>query len=204
MTQPHDPDEAGAAPPPELVQVLVDSHRQFLGFLERRVGDRAAAEDLLQEAIVRALPRLAELGSEESVVRWVYRVLRNAAIDHHRRGASARRGLAALASELEGQEEAEPEVREAVCRCIAPLAETLKDEYAHALRRIEIDGIPVKDYAAEVGISPGNAAVRVFRARQALRKRLIQSCGTCAEHGCIDCSCHASDSGCAGEAGAGR
>jgi RNA polymerase sigma-70 factor (ECF subfamily) len=39
----------GAARPvdPEVVRVLVENHREFLGFLERRVGRRDVAEDLL-------------------------------------------------------------------------------------------------------------------------------------------------------------
>ena len=40
-----------------LVQVLVDQHLEFLGFLEKRVGNRALAEDLLQEAFVRGLAK---------------------------------------------------------------------------------------------------------------------------------------------------
>ena len=47
----------------------------------------------------------------------------------------------------------------------------------------------VKDYAAEAGITSNNAAVRVFRAREALRKQVARSCGTCADHGCLDCTC---------------
>lgn len=35
---------------PHLVETLAESHQQFLGFLERRVGDRVLAEDLLQAA----------------------------------------------------------------------------------------------------------------------------------------------------------
>ncbi len=58
------------------------------------------------------------------------------------------------------------------------LAATLKPEYAEALRRVEIDGIPVKQYASESGITDNNAAVRVFRARHALRSRVELSCGT--------------------------
>jgi RNA polymerase sigma-70 factor (ECF subfamily) len=77
------------------------------------------------------------------------------------------------------------------------LADTLKAEYASALKRIEVDGVSVKDYATETGISAGNAAIRVFRAREALRKQVSRSCGTCAEHGCLDCTC-ASTSGARG------
>jgi RNA polymerase sigma-70 factor (ECF subfamily) len=47
----------------------------------------------------------------------------------------------------------------------------------------------VKAYAEQKGLSSSNAAVRVFRAREALKKRVIESCGTCAEHGCVDCTC---------------
>ena len=33
------------------------------------------------------------------------------------------------------------------------------------------------------------AAVRVLRARRALKKRVTESCGTCADHGCVNCTC---------------
>jgi RNA polymerase sigma-70 factor (ECF subfamily) len=122
-------------------------------------------------------------------VAWFYRVLRNAVVDHYRRGGASERALAALTRQLD--EEIEPSVdeRKAVCRCVARLSETLKLEYAQALRRIDVDGISVQDYAAEAGITPNNAGVRVFRARQTLRKRVVHWCGSCASRGCIDCSC---------------
>jgi len=60
-----------------------------------------------------------------------------------------------------------------------------------ALQRIDVDGVAVKAYADDAGISPSNAGVRVFRAREALRKQVARSCGTCAEHGCFDCTCAA-------------
>ena len=47
----------------------------------------------------------------------------------------------------------------------------------------------VKAFAERHGLTPGNAGVRVFRAREALRKQVVRSCGTCAEHGCLDCTC---------------
>jgi len=193
MTPPRSP----TPPPidPAVVQTLVASHREFLAFLERRVGSRALAEDLLQEAFVRGLDKLGTLRDQESAVAWFYRVLRNALTDHLRRRAVVDRRLTAVAAELEREAEAAGEARGAVCRCVGRLATTLKPEYAEALRRIELDGVAVKDYAAEIGISDSNAAVRVFRARQALRRQVALSCGTCAEHGCVDCTCSSSAAG---------
>jgi DNA-directed RNA polymerase specialized sigma24 family protein len=74
------------------------------------------AEDVLQEAFARGLQKPPALGSEESTVAWFYRVLRNAVIDHYRRGGAGQRALSALASELEEQTEPDLETRNAVCR----------------------------------------------------------------------------------------
>jgi RNA polymerase sigma factor (sigma-70 family) len=174
-----------------VVDKLVGNHRAFLSFLERRVGSRAEAEDILQEAFVRGMDRAETLHDEESAVAWFYRILRNAVIDHHRRRGVADRALEAFALELDEAVEPSPDVKDAVCQCVRTLADTLKPEYAEALRRIEVDGLSVQGYASEIGIEANNAAVRVHRARAALRKQVMASCGTCAEHGCVDCTCGA-------------
>jgi RNA polymerase sigma-70 factor (ECF subfamily) len=183
-----------------VTEVLVENHRAFLSFLERRVGRRDVAEDVLQEAFARSLRAPPALGSEESAVAWFYRVLRNAVIDHHRRGGASQRALDALAAELEDQVEPDLDTRNAVCRCVTSLAGTLKPEYAAALRRVEVDGLSVREYAAEAGVTANNAGVRLFRAREALRKRVASACGTCAEHGCLDCSCGSPRTGTAADA----
>lgn len=170
----------------DVLDTLVANHRKFLGFVEKRVGNRAVAEEILQDAFVKSLDKHDQI--RDSAIGWFYQVLRNAVIDHQKKQASADRRLEAFAAELD---EAAPagEARDVVCQCVGELAATLKPEYAEALRRIEIDGVPVKDYAREAGITDSNAGVRVFRAREALRKQVAKACGTCAEHGCLDCTC---------------
>jgi RNA polymerase sigma-70 factor (ECF subfamily) len=174
---------------PEAVAVLVENHRAFLAFLQNRLGSRELAEDILQEAFARGLDKLPALESNESAVAWFYRVLRNAVVDHYRRSGASERALSSLARELEPHVEPDLDTRNAVCRCVAQVADSLKPEYAEAIRRVEIDGLSVQDFAEEAGITANNAGVRVFRAREALRKRVMRSCGTCAEHGCLDCTC---------------
>jgi RNA polymerase sigma factor (sigma-70 family) len=175
---------------PEVARVLVDNHRAFLAFLERRVGSREAAEDILQEAFTRGIDRAGTLRDEESVLAWFYRTLRNAVVDHYRRNDARRRNLETFAASLEPAV-ADVETKDEVCKCVLALAETLKPEYAEAIRRIDVEGAAVKAFAAEKGMSSSNAGVRVFRAREALRKQVARSCGTCADHGCLDCTCGA-------------
>lgn len=170
------------------LRILVENHRVFLRFLARRVGDRQTAEDILQEAFGRAITKIAGLRDDESAVAWFYRLLRNAVTDHFRRASVSSGALERFAAEVDVAVPA-PEVRGEICRCVAWLAASLKPEYAEALKRVEVDGISVRAYAVERGISDSSAGVRVFRARAALRKQVLASCRTCADHGCVDCTC---------------
>ena len=174
---------------PDLAERLTGSYRDFLAFVERRVGDRALAEDILQDAYVKSIERGDDVREDEAAVAWFYRLLRNAVIDHHRRSDVRGRALDAFAKELGDGTTPAPEVERVICSCIAELAGTLKPEYADAIRRVELDEVPVQTFAAETGITANNAAVRVFRAREALRKQVKAACSTCAEHGCVDCTC---------------
>jgi RNA polymerase sigma factor (sigma-70 family) len=174
---------------PEVIAALVENHRDFLHFLERRVGSREVAEDILQDAFMRGTDRLNTLRSEDSATAWFYRTLRNAVVDHFRRRGAAERMQEKVAVEFPETVEPDAEIQAMVCRCVVRLAETLKPEYSAALRRVEVDGLSVQAFAEEAQITPGNAAVRLFRAREALRRRVRTSCGTCAAHGCLDCSC---------------
>jgi len=185
----HTDREPGAiAASADAAALLVENHRAFLRYLERWVGSRAVAEDLLQDAFVRSLDRLSSV-PDEGLVPWFYRVLRNAAIDRHRRQGTEGRALAALARELADTSVPSADMHQEICACVGRLARSLKPEYAEALQAVDVEDMPVKAFAEASGLTPSNAGVRLFRAREALRRQVTASCGTCAEHGCVDCSC---------------
>jgi RNA polymerase sigma factor (sigma-70 family) len=173
----------------ETVRVLLDNHDRFLAFVERRVGSRDDAEDILQEAFVRSLDRASSIRDSASATAWFYRVLRNALTDYYRRQDSRGRAISRLASEADPADEPDAELEAVVCACIVSLVETIKPEYGAAIRRVDLDGISVREYAEEAGITPSNAGVRLHRARETLRKQVAKTCGTCVEHGCMDCAC---------------
>jgi len=171
----------------DAVRRLVGAHREFLGFLQKRVESREVAEDILQSAFVRVLERGGEVRDEETVVAWFYRMLRNAVIDHYRRRASTERVLDLWAKEF--NEAVEPDLETEICQCVSGLMSSLKQEYREALQIVDLGEGSLNELAKVAGITPGNAAVRVHRAREALRKQVASACGTCVEHGCLDCHC---------------
>ena len=188
--------ESSASLSPEAIQHLVDSHRRFLAFLRTRVESKEAAEDILQSAFVRGLERGGELRDQESAVAWFYRVLRNAVVDHYRHRASTERAIEGWGKEFVAQETPNAELKDEICQCVSGLLESLKPEYRDALRIVDLNEGSLNDLANQAGITSGNAAVRVHRAREALRKQVRTVCGSCAEHGCLDCHCKANGADC--------
>jgi RNA polymerase sigma factor (sigma-70 family) len=168
-------------------EVLAANRDRFLAFVAKRVG-REEAEDVLQGALARALAHAADVRDDERVVAWFYRILRNAVADHWRERASARRADAALRA-APWPEALVPEDASALCRCFEPLVDALPPDQARVLRRVDLEEARPVDVAAEDGITANLAMVRLHRARRTLRARLLESCRTCAEHGCLDCSC---------------
>jgi RNA polymerase sigma-70 factor (ECF subfamily) len=176
-----------------MVRRLLDHESAFRGFLRRRIGDEALAEDLLQHSFVRAVEHQHALRNDDSVVAWFYRVLRNTVIDYYRsRGAESRRDEAFLQELTHLGEDKEPpldEMKDVVCQCLHGVMPELRSNYSTLLRRIDLDCESPAQVAKDLDISLNNLTVRLHRARQALRVRLEQSCGVCSQHGCLNCSC---------------
>jgi len=185
----------GLLPMSEVVVArLVENHRKFLSFLEARVESRDTAEEILQAAFLRAVEKGDSVENGESAVAWFYRLLRNALIDHYRSRAAQSRALDAHRQQVDAVFELE--LKDVVCQCMSTLLPTLKPEYADMVNRVDLQDTPIAAVAADLSITPNNATVRLHRARQALKLTLERSCGTCATHGCLDCTCGQSGHGC--------
>src|SRR5258708_3503256 len=73
---------------PDPMERIAAHQSKFLSFLSARVEDRAAAEDILQSAYLKAVEHGSEIRDDENTVAWFYRILRNAVTDHYRRRAA--------------------------------------------------------------------------------------------------------------------
>lgn len=176
-----------------VVKTLTENHRKFLAFLAKRVGSKEVAEDLLQLSIKKAVEYPPEAVEEIGVVAWFYRVLRNTLTDYYRAQASEGKKHDEFHNTLDvhGKTKVAPmdEIEAAVCECMNGLLPTLKDNYADLIRRIDLGGESISSVAKNLGITENNLTVRLHRARQALKTSLERTCGTCTEHGCLNCTC---------------
>lgn len=179
-------------PGPDIVHTLVENHRRFRAFVEQRVENAADAEDILQAAFMKGVEKGNSVRDHESVVAWFYRLLRNAVTDYYRRRGAEGRTLERAAGFADDTDEPEPDVERAICQCVYDLLPTLPEDYAALLRRIDLEDGSIPEVAAETGMTANSVRVKLHRARRALRTQLERSCGSCTEHGCLDCTCDGS------------
>jgi RNA polymerase sigma-70 factor (ECF subfamily) len=173
------------------IERLWAAKTRFLEWLERRVGSRADAEDVLHTGLLQVVAKAGTLRDEERLVPWFEQILRHALVDHHRRRAAIVRAEQRAATETPEAVglEVDEALSRAICTCVVEVLETLRPAQAELLRRIELEGESLDAIARQQGITANAAAVRLHRARRALRRALDGFCRLCAEHGHLDCEC---------------
>jgi RNA polymerase sigma-70 factor (ECF subfamily) len=155
-----------------------DHHVRVYNLVTYLVGDRTQAEDVTQQAFVRAWEELPRLREPEAFAGWLNRIARNLAWDYVRSPASREQ------AEGLGGDEREPELDGAEPGADEPLVEKERDERVHSAiaslpehqREVvvmhHLEGTPVQDVAARLGVPQGTVLSRLARARDALRRKL--------------------------------
>jgi RNA polymerase sigma-70 factor (ECF subfamily) len=158
----------------EATPVPVQAYRDELyRFVLKRVRDEAAAEDIVQEALVRAYARRWTLQEPSRLRSWLYQIVRNTVIDHYR----GKRPSEPVPDDLveDAGEEGCQAGRE-LAGCLGPLIDGLPAPYREALRLADLEGVTQQDVAGRLGLSLSGAKSRVQRARGMLHDALLSCC----------------------------
>ena len=140
-------------------------HAPILNYLHRMVGDRALAEDLTQDAFIKAYNALPGTRPDLAFKAWLYRIATNTAISHLRR-----RKIVQWIPFLPGHEHAGSESVEWTVgnqHDIEQALAKLPRHYAAVLLLRHYQGLSLAETAAALDITENAAKLRLFRARKA-------------------------------------
>ena len=140
---------------------LVEAHGDELLVHARRLTGDEHAEDVLQDALLRALRAYPRLRHADHLRAWLYRVTTSAAMDHHR---ARRREIATDDPPVGATHDTYDDG--AFESLIAPLDETNRA----ALRLRFVDDLDYDGIAARLGCSTAAARQRVSTAVRTLRE----------------------------------
>src|SRR6478735_3287616 len=158
---------------PQLGRLFDRHHRAVYDFLVRTTGQRAVAEDLVQDVFERVLKFRATYRGESGFLPWLFRIACNARADHYRK----LHPTSSWSDELDGEDEsAGPE------RVVENASDTARLQQALlALRPDKRELIVLARFSelkyetiAELhGVNVGTIKVRVHRALKELRDKFV-------------------------------
>lgn len=153
----------------ELVEL---THRRVYTLAYRLVGDRHEAEDVAQEAYLRAYRSLRGFRGEASFETWLYRITANAAMSHLRRrgrfGDVLTEDDERLVRESAPRDSDEVVERDEVERALA----TLPPGQRTVVLLKDVYGFSCQEIGEQIGISEGAVKVKLHRARRRLKEKV--------------------------------
>lgn len=132
----------------------------------RLVGNTADAEDVVQEAFVKALAslRAGEFRGQAALTTWLFRITTNVACDRLRRARTAERPSEEPSTD--GQADARVALRE-----LHDAMSELPPDQRAALVLKELQGLTTREVAEVLERSEGATEQLLVRARETLRRR---------------------------------
>ncbi|WP_028645509.1 sigma-70 family RNA polymerase sigma factor [Nocardioides sp. URHA0020] len=159
--------------PVALMRQLHDEHAGALwGYCLRLTGnDRARAEDVVQETLLRAWRRLPSLDESQGSVRsWLFTVARNIVIDDWRTKRS--QSEVSVGDVPDGAGEADRTDQVLLSWVVADALTRLSAEHRAVLVECYYRGLPVAEAAERLGVPVGTVKSRTHYALRALRLAL--------------------------------
>lgn len=145
-------------------------------FVARRVRSPSDVDDVVQDVFLRLQRSADSLRDAERFGPWVYRVARNAIVDHRRKAARNPVTDEEPADQAADDDELEDRTaEEELAAWVAVFVATLPSPYREALTLTELEGMTQKEAAAMLGISTSGMKSRVQRGRAQLRD-VLQTC----------------------------
>jgi RNA polymerase sigma-70 factor (ECF subfamily) len=148
-------------------------------YLERLVGNRATADDLLQDTLLKIARGLPDFEGRSSLKTWAFTIATRVATDHFRRPQSRTQMVeiddAAPAHVLDAEIDQRLVIDE-MSSCVREVIDSLPEDYRTALVLHDLEGHTAAQVAEIAGCSLATAKIRIHRARRRLKDALDEEC----------------------------
>ncbi len=152
----------------DLVRELYQEHgRSLLAYATRLTGDRAAAEDVVQETLIRAWKNADKMVAERGSVRgWLLTVARNIVTDRARARSARPSEVEQTFTTVPVERDRAPDVLDTIV--VMDALDQLSPEHRDVLVELYYNGRSMREVALKLGIPPGTVKSRSYYALRAM------------------------------------
>lgn len=143
---------------------------RLLRFVRSKILNDEAAEDIVHDALVKAWTRRDTLRDGDALQPWLFQITMNAVRDYRR----VRRPV--MSTDVDVADQATSNDFTSMARCLESMIDSLDEPYRSAIQRSEIEGVPMRQIANELGISLSGVKSRVQRGRTKLKDMIVECC----------------------------
>jgi RNA polymerase sigma-70 factor (ECF subfamily) len=142
--------------------------------LFRILGRREDAEEVVQDAFVKAFRNLASFRQKARFSTWLYRIIYNTAISRHRQKKPGWQSIEEITIPADGAEFMAEE-EEDRHKILENAMQQLPEEDRILLTLYYVDESSVDDVHSILGISKANVKIKLFRARKRLQELVTKT-----------------------------
>ncbi len=167
---------------------LVKEHqKRVYNLAYRMTGDPEDAMDVSQEAFLRAYRGLDSFKGDSSFATWLYRITVHVCGDLRRKNSAGADRTVSLTTINDDGQEQETEIpdlryspeasleRKELARAVGETLASMPEDFRAVLVMRENAGMSYEEIGNKLDIKPGTVKSRIFRAREFLRRKLIES-----------------------------
>lgn len=158
-----------------LAAIIRDCKDGLILYINTIVHDLVAAEELAEETFVKLVLKRPKYVSRASFKTWLYKIGHNLALNHLRRSKSKHVPLSDIPELVDEQVQLERSyIQKEEKQLLHHAMKKLKKEYQQVLWLIYFEGFTQKETAGIMRKSVHNVETLVYRARQALKTKLLE------------------------------
>ena len=155
--------------------VMVDRYKDLAFTIAFRIlGKREDAEEVVQDAFVKAFQNLSSFRQTAKFSTWLYRIIYNTAISKHRQRKPGWQSIEEITipdntAEFMGEEEEDRH------KMLETAMQQLPEEDRVMLTLYYVNESSVEDLHSILGISKSNVKIKLFRARKRLQELVMKT-----------------------------
>jgi len=159
----------------KIKHIWDEFNQELLNYIDKRVGNRFDAEDILQETYLKIYKSIEQIEDETKLKSWIYKITRNTIIDYYRTRRESSIDIDQLMIAIP-EDDSEINMNDEIASCLGQIMFDLSARDKEIIELHNLNGMKHKEISDKLDISLSSSKMRLKRAKVKLKDILVECC----------------------------